>query len=95
MSTSFLSIETRTSHPIRLNKHEVRLRSQVIQLRLPVVNGGLIWNRPLAVVVHTSDDREQTLPIPDLTRIAILILTGLSAASMFLLIFFRRRKIES
>jgi hypothetical protein len=95
MSASFLNIETRTSHPIRINNTEVRLRSQVIQLRFPVVNGGLIWNRPLAVVVRTSDDQEQILPVPDLTRITILILAGLSFASMFLLTFFRRKRIET
>ena len=95
MSTSFLSIETHTSHPIRINNPKVSLRSQVVQLRLPVINGGLIWNRPRAVVVRTSDGQEQILPVPDLTRIAILILAGLSFASMFLLIFFRRKTIES
>ena len=95
MSASFLRIETHTSHPIRINNTEVRVRSQVIQLRLPVANGGLIWNRPVAVIVRTADDQEKILPVPDLTRIAILILAGLSFASMFLLIFFRRKRIES
>jgi hypothetical protein len=95
MSTSLLSIKTHTSHPIRINNAEVRVRTQVIQLRLPVVQGGLIWNRPLVVVLRTSDNQEQILSIPDLTRIAMLILAGLSFASMFFWIFFRLRKIES
>lgn len=95
MLTSPIRIQILTGQPIRLGDAQLRVRSQVIQLRLPVVNGVLIWNRPLAVVVRTSADQEQILPVPDLTRSAILILAALSFTSMFLWIFFKRRKIES
>jgi hypothetical protein len=95
MPNSFLRVETLTGQPTKINNTELRVRSQVIELRLPVANGGLIWNRPVAVIVRTSDGQEKILPVPDLTRIAILILAGLSFASMFLLIFFRRKRIES
>ena len=95
MSTSLISIETLTGKSIRVKDTELRVRSQVIQFRLPVLMGGLIWNRPVAVLVRTSDGHEQMLPIPDLTRIAVLILAGLCFARMFLLILFRHKKVES
>ena len=30
--------------------------------------GGLIWNRPSAVIVRTADGQERMLPVPDVTR---------------------------
>ena len=95
MSTSLLRVETLTGQSIRVKNTEIRVRSQVIHFRLPVANGGMIWNRPVAVLVRTSDGQEQILPIPDLTRIAVLTLVGLCFGCMFLLILFRNKKIES
>jgi len=91
MSTSLLRIETHTGQPIRIKDSELRVRSQVVQLRLPIANGGLIWNRPVDVLVSNSRGQEQILPIQDLTRVAILMLVGLCFTSMFLLILFRRK----
>ena len=95
MSTSLLRVETLTGQSIRVKNTEIRVRSQVIQFRLPVVIGGLSWNRPVAVLVRTWDGQEQMLPIPDLTRIAVLTLVGLCFGCVFLLILFRHKKIES
>jgi len=95
MSNSLLRVETLTGQSITVKNTEIRVRTQVIQFRLPVANAGLIWNRPVAVLVRTWDGQEQMLPIPDLTRIIVLILAGLCLASMFLLILFRPKKVES
>jgi hypothetical protein len=94
-SFSFLRIETRTGPPIRTNHTDLRLRSQVVQLRLPGRNGGLIWNRPVAVIVRTSAGQDQILPIRDLTEMVILSLAGLCFASMFLWKFFQHRQAEA
>jgi hypothetical protein len=91
MSTSLLRIETHTGQPIRIKDSELRVRSQVVQLQLPIANGGLIWNRPVDVLVSSSHGQEQILPIPDLTRAAILMLAAFCFTSMFLLILFRRK----
>jgi hypothetical protein len=95
MSISLFRIETHTSQPIRVKDTELHVRSQAIQLRIPVANGGLIRNRPVAVLVRTWDGQGQILPIPDLTRIAVLTLVGLCFGCMFLLILLKRKKIES
>jgi hypothetical protein len=89
-----LRVATRTSQPTQVKGTQLRVRSQVIQFRLPVINGVMIWNRPVAVLVRTSDGQEQILSVPDLTRTAVLIFAGLSFASMFLLILYRHRKVE-
>ena len=95
MWSSLISIETLIGQPLRINSTELRVRSQVVQLRLPVTNVGLIWNRPVAVLIRKGDGQEQMLPIPDLTRIAVLTLVGLCFGYMFLLISFRHKKNES
>lgn len=95
MPNSFFRMETRMSQPMRINNIELRIHSQLIQLRLPIANGGMIWNRPVAVVVRTLHGQKHVLPIPDLTRMVDLILAGLCCGSVFFLIFFRRKKFES
>jgi hypothetical protein len=91
MLTPLLRIETLTGQPIKVKGTQLRVRSQVVQLRLPVTRGGLIWNRPVAVLVQAMDGRDQLLPIPDLTRTAVLALMVLSLAVTFLLMLFRRK----
>lgn len=91
MLTSVLRIQILTGQPIKVKDTQLRVRSQVLQLRLPFISGGLIWNRPIAVLVHTADGQDQIWPIPDLTRTAILTLLVLSLAGTFLLVLFRRK----
>lgn len=91
MSTSLFRIETLTGHPVKVKDTQLRVRSQVVQLRFPFISGGLIWNRPVAVLVHTAQGQDQTLPVPDVTRAATLSLFALSLVSTFLFILFRRK----
>jgi len=91
MTNSLLRIETFTTQPLRVQDAELRLRSQVVQLRLPMVHGGLIWNRPVAVLVRMPDGQEQTLPVRDVTRGVVLALVMICFASEFFLSLFRRR----
>lgn len=91
MPISSLRIETRTSPPIQVNDTWLYLRAQVVQLRLPVLHGGLIWNRPVSVVVRRHGRREQTLFVPDVTRTAVIGLLVLHLAGVFLFLLFRRK----
>jgi hypothetical protein len=91
VTNSLLRIETLTSQPLRVKDAQLRVRSRVVQLRLPMVNGGLIWNRPAAVLVRTPDGQDQTLPVPDVTRSVVLALGLLCFASTLLLRLFRRK----
>ena len=90
MSNSLLRIETFTSQPVKVKDAQLRLRSQVIQLRFPFISGGLIWNRPVAVLVRTADGQDRILPIRDVTRTAMLVLAGLCFASTFLFMIYKR-----
>ena len=95
MRTSILRIETLTSPPITIQDAQVHVRSQVVQLRLPAIQGGVIWNRPVAVVVHALEGEETIVPIPDVTRAALWTLAGLSFTAMLVGMFFRRKQARS
>ena len=85
MTILLLRIETLTGPLVRVKDTQLRVRSQVVQLRLPSASGGLIWNRPVAVLMRTPDGQDRILPILDVTRTAVLALVGLCLASTFLL----------
>lgn len=91
MLNSLFRMETLTGQPVKIKDTQVRVRSQVVQLRFPFIHGGLIWNRPVAVLVRTADGPDQILPIPDVTRIAVLTLLLFCVAEIFLLRSFRRK----
>jgi hypothetical protein len=93
MRSSLLRSETLTGQPIRVKDTQLCFRSQVVQLRLPIASGGLIWNRPVAVLVRTPDGQDQILPLPDVTRTAMLSLMALCFASTFLFMLFRRKTV--
>ena len=95
MQTSILRIKTLTSPPITIQGAQLQVRSRFVQLRFPTVNGGVIWNRPVAVVVRTLDGEEIVVPISDITRTALLALAGLCFTGIFVLMFFRRKKAQS
>jgi hypothetical protein len=88
-------IQTLNGRPVKVGDVQVYVRSQVLQMRLPFGNGGLIWNRPLSVLIRTPNGQEQILSVPDVTRTAVLTLLALSVVGTFLLIRFRRTNAES
>jgi hypothetical protein len=91
MLTSVLRIETLTSQPIKVKDTQLRVRSQIVKLRLPVISGGFIWNRPVAVLVRRPNGQDQILSVPDLTRTTVLALLVLSLAWTFVIMLFRRK----
>ena len=95
MRTSKLRIETLTSPPITIQGAEFSLRSRLVQLSFPAINGGLIWNRPVGIVVRNPDEQEKIVPILDITRIAIFAWVGLCFTCIFVLFFLRRKKSTS
>jgi len=63
--------EIRTGESWQVGDYQITPQNQVLKFRLPGYNGGLIWNRPKAVLVHTPDGQEINLPIRDVTRFII------------------------
>jgi len=95
MQSSILRIETLTSPPLTIRDAQVFVLSQVVKLKLPFVNGGLIWNRPVAIRIRTADGREKIAPIADVTRTVMFTLAGLCFTAMLALMVLRRKRSES
>ncbi len=86
---------SKTGEPQRIGRLELTPMNQVLKIRFPGNHGGLIWNRPKAVVVRSDDGQEQILPVPDITRIAIwAMLAGGILGAIVMGLTFRRRQPE-
>jgi len=66
-------------------------QSQALTVRWP--RGGLVWNRPVAVLVERGEETER-IPIVDVTRMAQLGLLGLGLAfsTIIMVLSIRRRR---
>lgn len=58
-----------TGETVTAHGYAVTPQAQALSVRLPL--GGIVWNRPLAVLVE-QDGRTQQIPILDVTRITQL-----------------------
>ncbi len=72
----YLTRETMPGKTIQAGENKITPFSQAIRLTLPGVKGGLIWNRPVSVIVQGADGSEQVLPVVDITRTVQLTLLG-------------------
>jgi hypothetical protein len=70
----------------------LRLKAQVVQLRLPFFNAVFTWNRPAAVVVSRQGGEEVRLPVVDVTRLVLIGLAVVSLAAMVVLQGLSRQK---
>lgn len=67
--------QTISGDPKTIGDVTVTPQSQALTIRWPY--GGLVWNRPVAVLVERGGETER-IPVVDVTRIAQLGLLGLS-----------------
>lgn len=88
----FLTIETLPGESIQVGTNKITPFSQAVKIILPGSRGGLIWNRPVSVLVQGDDGSEQVLPVADVTRIVLLAMLGFGLASGFLFWLIERRQ---
>ena len=82
----FVSIETYSGEKISYKGAEILPFVQSFQIRVPWINGGLVWNRPVSVLVKTQEGQEAVIPIQDITRQVVWSLLG---ATFFMWLFLR------
>lgn len=85
------TIETMPGETVQAGRNKITPFSQAFKLILPRSIGGLIWNRPVSVLVQRDDGSEQVLPVVDVTRVAQLALLGFGLAGGFLFWLIKRR----
>lgn len=76
MLAEIIHSESRSGNAVVAGDITLIPMSKFIRLQLPGLPGGLIWNRPVAVVARRASGEEQVLPIRDVTRQAQLALLG-------------------
>lgn len=74
---AFITYESKVGTPVQAGSVKLTPVSQVFQVNAPVANGGLIWNRPVAVQVENEQGEMQILPIQDVTRQALMLFAGI------------------
>ncbi|OGN93929.1 MAG: hypothetical protein A2Y88_06470 [Chloroflexi bacterium RBG_13_48_10] len=63
--------EIHTGDPVQVGDYEIIPQTRVLKIQFPGNHAVLIWNRPKAVIVKTSDGQESTLAVRDITRVII------------------------
>jgi len=69
--------QTVMGRPVTRGDFTVTPQSQALTIRWP--NGGLVWNRPVAILVERGQQTER-IPIVDITRVFQWGLLGFSLA---------------
>jgi hypothetical protein len=89
----WITLESRAGEAVTAGARRLIPLSRVIRVHLPGQPGGVVWNRPAAVLVREADGQEIELPVRDVTRLAQLaILTAGLLGSWLIWIAFRPRK---
>lgn len=83
--------ETHAGEPYTAGNLRITPFARSLTLRLPGFPGGLIWNRPTAVLVQDADGSEAVLPIHDITRRQQFTLLGIGLfVAALVWLFFKR-----
>ncbi len=71
-----LQVQNSSSEPVTVGELTATAQAQAVTVRTPF--GGLVWNRPTAVLVE-RDGETESVPIVDVTRITqiVFIVVGL------------------
>lgn len=90
-----LQVKTHPGQTLRIGKTRLIPFAQSFQISLPGFPGGLIWNRPLTILVQYPDGREEVTPIPDVTRRIQFTIYGIGIlGGLFLLVSILNQRIK-
>jgi len=81
-----------TGEPELVGDVEITPQTQVLKIKIPGYPAGLIWNRPKAVIVRTSDGKENNLPVTDVTRLVVWAMLAGGLLGALAIGLMRRRK---
>jgi hypothetical protein len=92
---AIIQVETKAAPAVQFAGRQIIPFSQVVRLNLPGSTlGGILWNRPVAVLVQEQDGSERVIPISDITRMAQIFLLGLGLFSAFIIWVAHRSQTE-
>ena len=91
----WITLESHAGEAVQAGARRLTPISSVVRLDIPGWRGGVVWNRPAAILVSEPDGQEQLLPVRDITRITQLLVLGAGLLGSWLIwLAFRRRKVK-
>jgi hypothetical protein len=88
--THYVSDRMVEGQPIHAGEVTITPITRALVIQLPGWLGGLTWNRPAGVRVSVSGQPDQTLPVRDVTRMAVWGILGAGIAAGILMLLLRR-----
>ena len=89
----WITLESRAGEPVQAGARQLTPISNVVRVEIPGWTGGLVWNRPAAILAREADGQENLLPVHDVTRRAqLLILAAGLLGGWLIWLAFRPRK---
>ena len=80
-----LDVKIQAGKSVDIGDQTITPFAQTVQVSLPGITGGFIWNRPVSVLVQTENGQEEVLPVTDVTRQAIFGLIGSSLGALLII----------
>ncbi len=92
--SSLIQIETQWGKPIQSNGRKIIVQSRALQINFPFISGGLVWNRPVSVLVLSDDGQDRFLHVRDVTGLVqlLLFINAVVAIGISLLGWSRRQR---
>jgi hypothetical protein len=59
----FMNVEIQAGEPVTIGEQTITPFAQSVQVRLPGMNGGFIWNRPVSVLVQEKMAGKKSCPL--------------------------------
>lgn len=84
-----LNTETKPGNPLAVGRLRLLPFAQSVSLSLPGHRFGLVWSRPVSVLVTGPDGQEQVLEVPDPTRKIVWTLYGLMAVTAIVAVLWK------
>ena len=93
MANSFLVQQTSSGEPVVVGDVKVYPVARSYRINFPGNQGGILWNRPLAVIVEDSQGSREVIPVQDRTRqLQVGILLAGLFGTIFTWLFFRQAR---
>jgi len=90
MSRPFFTMENRAGEPLHLNQAKLVPFSQLVRITFPGGYGGLVWNRPAAILWQSAEGEDVVIPVHDQTRRIQLSLFGAAIVGILIMWLFNR-----
>lgn len=93
MAKKILVQQTSAGEPVIAGEVRIYPVARSYRINFPAASGGIVWNRPLAVIVEDSNGSRQIIPVQDRTRqLQITFLAAGFFGTLLTWLIFRRSK---